>query len=159
METININGEEYVKAGDVQALPPRSPGKGAEMRFDAKETAERLRGASADGCVNKSIIAAFLGDLPAEECRSWKCPACGRMALDVIAEALDPRDTQERIDEDALKLIDEYWGCCGKDCDECPVTIDGKTPYQRYGLDMINCNAAKTLDLLRRQRELDGRES
>ena len=57
-----------------------------------------------------------------------------------------PADTQERIDEDAMKSPCEYFGRKGRPCfdgDGCPsLEMDG------------SCGAAKTRDLLRRQREL-----
>lgn len=64
-------------------------------------------------------------------------------------------DTQERIDMDALKGDYEYWGCTGSECHNCPALVDGKKPNQRYGI--LWCGCAMRLDLLRRQRELDGR--
>jgi len=64
-------------------------------------------------------------------------------------------DTQERIDEDAQKMTDDYWDCYGIDCEECPVKIDGKKPRERYGVP--DCVSAKAFDLLRRQRELDAK--
>lgn len=67
------------------------------------------------------------------------------------------QDTQECINEDALKPLGNYWGCIGKPCTDCPVMIDGETPAQRYGLDKYSCYPAKVFDLLRRQRELDKR--
>ena len=66
----------------------------------------------------------------------------------------DP-DTQERIDEDARKRHQSYWGCEGRSCKVCPAIIDGANPCERYGV--CSCSNAKTLDLLRRQRELDKR--
>lgn len=67
----------------------------------------------------------------------------------------DP-DTQERIDEDAQKSNQSYWGCEGRSCKVCPAIIDGAKPCERY--DVFSCDNAKTLDLLRRQRELDARK-
>lgn len=66
-------------------------------------------------------------------------------------------DTQERIDEDARKMLNEYWGCWDIACDECPAKIDGKDPSELYGVD--NCVTAQTLDLLRRQRALDAKSA
>lgn len=64
-----------------------------------------------------------------------------------------PEDTQERIDEDALKPFGDYWRCRDVEhCDECPAKIDGKKPKKRYGV--LSCKTAKILDLLRRQRKL-----
>lgn len=77
-------------------------------------------------------------------------------------EAAERPDTQERIDEDARKAFDEYWGCREGvfpelGCAECPAKIDGKSPAKYY--DTVGCGFAKTLDLLRRQRELDARRA
>lgn len=68
-------------------------------------------------------------------------------------------DTQERIDEDALKSCVQYWGCNDLSCGKCPALIDGKKPVEFYELDPIHdsCHEAQRLDLLRRQRELDKR--
>ena len=66
----------------------------------------------------------------------------------------DP-DTQDRIYEDAQKLLQRYWGCEVRSCKVCPAIIDGAKPWERYGV--CGCDNAKTLDLLRRQRELDKR--
>ena len=66
-------------------------------------------------------------------------------------------DTQERIDGDALKSVSEYWGCTRIECMRCPALVDGKKPKERYGVDW--CSDAMMLDLLLRQRELDGRDA
>lgn len=66
-------------------------------------------------------------------------------------------DSQERIDRDAMKGEYEYWGCTGSECNHCPALVDGKKPKQRYGV--FWCNSATRLELLRRQRELDGRDA
>ncbi len=74
-------------------------------------------------------------------------------------EAAEPEpepDTQERIDAGARKSFADYWGCGDANCDNCPATIDGQTPSDRYG--SVYCRSAQTLDLLRRQRELDAKE-
>lgn len=70
-----------------------------------------------------------------------------------------PPDTQERIDEDALKSCIQYWGCNDLSCGKCPALIDGKKPVEFYELDPIHgsCHEAQKLDLLRRQRELDAK--
>lgn len=69
--------------------------------------------------------------------------------------AYEPEDTQERIDGDARKYAFAYWGCESIICDECPAKIDGETPCELYGVG--TCEKAQTLDLLRRQRELDAK--
>lgn len=66
-------------------------------------------------------------------------------------------DTQERIDEDALKNSFKYWGCMGIVCNDCPSLVDGKKPRERYGVNW--CSDAMLFDLLRRQRELDGMDA
>lgn len=67
------------------------------------------------------------------------------------------RDTQEKIDADAAKGPEEYWGCRGiHACKICPSIVDGKNPRERYGVKL--CAIAYRLDLLRRQRKLDGKE-
>lgn len=66
-------------------------------------------------------------------------------------------DSQERIDRDALKNEYLYWGCTGSECLNCPALMDGKKPKEFYGVDW--CKNATRLDLLRRQRELDGRDT
>lgn len=66
-------------------------------------------------------------------------------------------DSQERIDRDAMKGEYEYWGCTGSECHNCPALVDGKKPNQRYGI--LWCGCAMRLDLMRRQRELDGRDA
>lgn len=57
-------------------------------------------------------------------------------------------DTQERIDKDAVKSVCSYFGFRAKPCSECPA----------YGSE-IGCSNEKVRDLLRRQRELDGRDA
>lgn len=66
-------------------------------------------------------------------------------------------DTQERIDRDALKSYYEYWGCDGT-CSRCPARIDDEKLHERYDTSP-SCTSAMTIDLLRRQRELDGRDA
>lgn len=73
-------------------------------------------------------------------------------------EAAEPeRDTQERINADAVKFMKEYWGCFGVNCDSCSAAIEGEIPAVRY--DAKDCSIAQKLDLLRRQRELDAKEA
>lgn len=57
-------------------------------------------------------------------------------------------DSQERIDADVPKTVCKYFGASGKPCDECPI----------HG-SKIGCSNEKMRDLLRRQRELDGRDA
>lgn len=126
------------------------------MKFDARETARRLRSREG-GCVVRRVSDAFGAGVSEDMCGRTSCGECEMAFLIALADVLDPRDTQERIDEDALKTTVEYWDCGSILCADCPAMIDGATPYERYGLNEINCSTAKTLDLLRRQRELDWR--
>ena len=66
-------------------------------------------------------------------------------------------DTQERIDMDAQESSHDYWKCYGYACLKCPAMFDGKIPSEHYGVS--SCLEAQKLDLLRRQRELDGRDA
>lgn len=66
-----------------------------------------------------------------------------------------PPDTQERIDKDKRKSYVSYWGCLEHECCDCPATVDGKTPDERYGV--FSCTVAQGMDIARRQRELDAR--
>ncbi len=66
-------------------------------------------------------------------------------------------DTQERIDMDAQESSHDYWKCYGYACSKCPAMFDGKIPSEHYGVS--SCLEAQKLDLLRRQRELDGRDA
>ena len=62
------------------------------------------------------------------------------------------QDTLERIEDDARKMFNDYWGCSDADCRCCPAMVGGKKPYERYGTG--SCSFAQKLDLLRRQREV-----
>lgn len=64
-------------------------------------------------------------------------------------------DTQERMDADAGNRASRYWKCFAVNCNDCPSLIDGKRPSEYYGVG--GCDLAKTLDLMRRQREFDAR--
>lgn len=87
--------------------------------------------------------------------REWpKARGGGAFWVPADKVTVEEPDTQERIDGDARKLPSKYWACVGR-CDECPTKIDGKKPWERYGVS--RCAEAKTLDLLRRQRALDAK--
>lgn len=63
-------------------------------------------------------------------------------------------DTLERIEADAKKAYEVYWGCNFMlSCEYCPAKVDGKKPHERYATGG-NCMRAQYLDLLRRQREV-----
>ena len=62
-------------------------------------------------------------------------------------------DSLERIEDDARRLVMySYWRCIGKRCVDCPAMIDGKIPKEYYGVG--DCEDARVLDLLLRQREV-----
>lgn len=61
-------------------------------------------------------------------------------------------DTLERIEADAMKMLNDYWGCGDAECRCCPAMVGRKKPYERYCTE--GCAAAQKLDLLRRQREV-----
>lgn len=65
-------------------------------------------------------------------------------------------DSWERLREDARKSCTEYWGCVGIRCEQCPSTIDGKTPKERFSVPI--CARAKQIDLGIRAEELEGGE-
>lgn len=63
-------------------------------------------------------------------------------------------DTLERIDADAKKAYEGYWGCnLMISCEDCPAKVDGKKPHERYATGG-DCMRAQYLDLMRRQREV-----
>lgn len=68
-------------------------------------------------------------------------------------------DTQECINEDALKDSGNYWGCKFECCNDqtCPALIDGKMPKDFYGVDY--CLDAKVFDLLAREKKLYERKA
>lgn len=71
-----------------------------------------------------------------------------------VAHTEPPKpETQEKITIDALKCHQEYWDCGHRknDCTDCPSFVMSANPSAR------TCTANQTLDLLRRQRALDGR--
>ena len=68
----------------------------------------------------------------------------------------EPSDSWERIEEDIGKNFSDYWGCKSSSCANCSATVDGKTPYRRFGVD--NCIIARNVDLVRRCRALAERE-
>lgn len=61
-------------------------------------------------------------------------------------------DSWERLTEDALKDMVDYWSCRGINCSDCPAVVDGKTPYRRY--DTGDCSRAKDLDIVARAKAL-----
>ena len=68
----------------------------------------------------------------------------------------EPPDSWERLEADAEKDHESYWGCIGFVCAGCPASADGKTPRERYG--SRSCTEAIRRDLVRRARALAGAE-
>lgn len=97
-----------------------------------------------------------------------KCPAkkcCAEMrgcsearARWLLQEYVEP-DSWEKIENDMFnKTTGEYWGCAGfrGDCSECPVSVDGKNPVERFNAS--SCVDAKLRDVIRRCKALAGVE-
>jgi hypothetical protein len=67
-------------------------------------------------------------------------------------------DSLERIQEDALKTVTDYWGCGACLCGNCPVKIDNLTPGERYNIstrgNYSKCTQAQRLDIIERTRKL-----
>ena len=63
-------------------------------------------------------------------------------------------DSWERLRDDALKTVSEYWGCGGWECHECPASVGGETPRQRYRT--TGCFNALHLDIVARAERLAG---
>ena len=63
-------------------------------------------------------------------------------------------DSWERLEEDAGKSVEEYWGCSDFDCTSCPAMVGGKRPREKY--DVGSCGYAVSLDLVRRAKALAG---
>ena len=100
--------------------------------------------------------------LTVRECKV--CPAfeaCGRIAFDgcaetravwLLAECVEP-DSWEKVQADASKGFEEYWGCVGVCCEHCPAKVDGLTPDDR--LAASSCKEAQAVDVLYRLRALN----
>ena len=58
-----------------------------------------------------------------------------------------PETLQDVID-DIYKSDDEYWKCCGIECEKCPSKIDNQTPDDYY--EEYDCHDAKFDDIKRR---------
>lgn len=70
-------------------------------------------------------------------------------------------DTQEKINEDSIKFFVDYWNCSNIACSDCPHSgrIKELLKIDKQDIDSsFSCEMAMRLDLLRRQRELDGVE-
>lgn len=63
-------------------------------------------------------------------------------------------DSWERLTEDALKDMVDYWSCRGINCSDCPAVVDGEYPYQRYDTD--GCKSAVAADIVARAKALSG---
>ncbi|TGY58732.1 hypothetical protein E5335_07510 [Coriobacteriaceae bacterium] len=63
-------------------------------------------------------------------------------------------DSWERLAEDARNGLCDYWSCHDARCVDCPATVDGKDPAQRYGTD--SCAHAMAVDIVARAKALAG---
>lgn len=84
------------------------------------------------------------------KCTSKKCHNC-------IAEWLEvehiEHDSLEKIKDDAsTKTTEEYWGCVGKHCENCPHEIK---PSDKYGV--FTCSMAISLDIIARCEKVLGK--
>lgn len=62
-------------------------------------------------------------------------------------------DSIERIKEDAIKLVSEYWNCANVyTCEKCPSKIGEQKPYERY--ETFSCSGAMQLDIIERTIEV-----
>lgn len=104
-------------------------------------------------CVVKSIIRVGT-DRPMCDC-TYEYKGCvDRMYKNPCILTHTPPDSWEKLREDAQKSYQDYWGCKGDTCTECPALIDGLSPDDRY--DASNCIAAGRLDILHRAEKLAG---
>ena len=95
----------------------------------------------------------------------YKCVSVRESGCDFIttidAQLLTHKwpDCLERIENDSAMEGLAYWGCAAGDfsCKECPALIDGKTPWEYYGVN--NCGRAMARDLLARQRAVLERDA
>lgn len=58
-------------------------------------------------------------------------------------------ETLQDVIEDIDKCFNEYWGCTGYGCEECPTKINGETPDDYYKTNG-NCHIAMHKDIKRR---------
>lgn len=63
-------------------------------------------------------------------------------------------DSWEGLRDDAKKAYEDYWGCSGVLCEDCPAEVGGKKPCDHYGTVM--CDHAARLDVLARAERLAG---
>lgn len=62
-------------------------------------------------------------------------------------------DSIERIKEDAIKLVSEYWNCANVyRCIDCPSKIGAERPFEYYGT--FNCTEAMKIELIERTVEV-----
>lgn len=74
---------------------------------------------------------------------------CRRLSLSHVRP-----DSWERLAEDARNGLCDYWSCHDARCVDCPATVDGKDPAQRYGTD--SCAHAMAVDIVARAKALAG---
>lgn len=69
--------------------------------------------------------------------------------LHEAGERIKRPETLQDVIEDIDKCFNEYWGCTGYGCDECPAKISGETPDDYYKTNG-NCHIAMHKDIKRR---------
>lgn len=58
-------------------------------------------------------------------------------------------DSIERIKDDALKLVSQYWNCSNvHTCEKCPSKIEEQKPYEYY--KTFSCSGAMKIDIIER---------
>lgn len=116
------------------------------MRGDLKG---KVRGYAVGKDGRKCLCVQLCGETKGYPWRTWMWPEeeCKRFET----------DTLEKIERDARKTYTEYWGCDGVECCDCPASINGEKPKERYGTRF--CTNAIPLDLLARQRKVLERDA
>ena len=58
-------------------------------------------------------------------------------------------DSIERIKEDSLKFVEQYWNCANVfTCEKCPSKIGEQKPYEYY--ETFSCSGAMQINLINR---------
>ena len=62
-------------------------------------------------------------------------------------------DSIEKIKDDALKFVSQYWNCANVfTCEKCPSKIGEQKPYEYYGT--FSCSGAMQINLIDRTIEV-----
>ena len=58
-------------------------------------------------------------------------------------------DSIDRIKEDSLKFVEQYWNCANVyTCEKCPSKIGEQKPYEYY--ETLGCSGAMQMDIIER---------